>query len=419
MYEAYYRLREKPFSLLPDPEFLMLGRKHSMALSMLQYGLTNQAGFTVISGEVGCGKTTLIRHLLNVVDDDVTVGLISDTNQYQGELLRRILLAFGQDFNLETRTGLFDRFTEFLIEEFAQGRRTVLIVDEAQNLDASTLEELRTLSNINADKSQILQLILVGQPELRETLKRSEMRQFAQRIAVDYHIQPLDLDETAAYIAHRLRVAGGDPETFAPAAVRLVHKHSAGVPRLINVLCDTALVYGFGAYKEVINDDLMNEVIEDKAKSGLFAHTTVGAVPVDDQDRQAANEERRRTRLADGSDPMSIAIDLERTEPLAYIHQGSHVACNQAYADLFGFEDTTQVDGVTVVDLIAPEDRNLVRAVLERPGAAGSVSLNGLGIDRGVFPVEIEFSPASIEGEHCTRVRAKKIDVQAVLSGRG
>ncbi len=130
MYESYYKLTEKPFSLLPDPDFVMLGRKHRMALAMLQYGSDQPSlAFTVISGEVGCGKTTLIRHLLNVVGDEVTVGLISDTNQYQGELLRRIMLAFSQDFSMATRTGLFDRFTEFLIEEFAAGRRTVLIID--------------------------------------------------------------------------------------------------------------------------------------------------------------------------------------------------------------------------------------------------------------------------------------------------
>jgi len=169
----------------------------------------------------------------------------------------------------------------------------------------------------------------------------------------------------------------------------------------------------------VINGDLMSEVIEDKAKSGLFAQAVAGVSSVDGPERRAANEAQREPTLPDSSEPMSIAIDLERTEPLAYVHGGSHVACNHAYAELFGFEDATQVGAVTVLDLIAPEDRSLLRAVLERPEAAGTVSLNGLGVDRGVFPLEVEFSPTSVGGEPCTRLRAKKIDVQAVLSGRG
>ena len=196
MYEAFYGLTEKPFSLLPDPGFLFLGRQHSMAFSMLEYGMLNRAGFTVITGDIGCGKTTLIRHLLNQLDEGVNVGLISNAHEQIDELLRWVLLAFRLDYKANMQIELFDTFTKFLIDQYAKGRRTVLIVDEAQNLRANTLEELRMLSNINADKDLLLQLVLVGQPALRRLLRQPELAQFAQRVLVDFHIQPLSEKET-------------------------------------------------------------------------------------------------------------------------------------------------------------------------------------------------------------------------------
>lgn len=208
MYEAFFGFKEKPFSLLPDPSFLYLGKRHSMALTMLQYGLMNQAGFTVIAGEIGCGKTTLIRHLLNNIDQDVTVGLISNTQREIGELLQWVLFAFNLEYRDKAKVELYETFVNFIIAEYSKNRRTVLIIDEAQNMASQTLEELRMLSNINADKHQVLQLILVGQPELRETLRRPELVQFAQRIAVDYYLNHLDLEETREYIYHRIKVAG-------------------------------------------------------------------------------------------------------------------------------------------------------------------------------------------------------------------
>jgi type II secretory pathway predicted ATPase ExeA len=243
MYESFYKLKEKPFTLLPDPGFLYLSDKHRMALTLLEYGLTNHAGFTVISGEIGAGKTTLIRHLLNNVDQEFTVGLISNTHRSFGELLQWVLLAFNLEHKDMSKVEMHQRFVEFIIDEYAHNRRTVLIVDEAQNMDAETLEELRMLSNINADKDQALQVVLSGQRELRETLRSPELVQFAQRIAVDYHLDALSESETAGYIRHRLEVAGGDPDIFTARACAAIHRYSNGVPRLINLLCDTALVY--------------------------------------------------------------------------------------------------------------------------------------------------------------------------------
>jgi general secretion pathway protein A len=271
MYEAFFGFKEKPFSLLPDPGFLYLGKRHSMALTMLQYGLMNQAGFTVIAGEVGCGKTTLIRYLLNHIDQDITVGLISNTQREIGELLQWVLFAFNLEYRHKAKVELYETFVNFIIDEYARKKRTVLIIDEAQNMSSQTLEELRMLSNINADKHQVLQLILVGQPELRNTLRRPELVQFAQRIAVDYYLNHLDSEETREYIYHRITVAGGDNSLFTSEACELVYEASNGIPRLINTICDTAFVYALAEQKEAIDTKLMKEVIREKFESTLFS----------------------------------------------------------------------------------------------------------------------------------------------------
>jgi len=272
MYEAFYGFREKPFSILPDPSFLYLSPKHSTALALLEYGLMNQAGFNVITGEIGTGKTTLIRYLLSQMDRDMTVGLISNTHRSFGELLQWILFAFNLEHRGKQKVEMFQDFLDFLLREYSQNRRTVLIVDEAQNMPTDTLEELRMLSNVNADKDQVLQLILVGQAQLRETLRRPDMEQFAQRIVVDYHLEPLDRQETVAYIRHRIAVAGGhDPQLFDDGACDAVYDHSHGVPRLINLLCDTALVYGFGAQQLRIDAHTVSDVAHDKYKGGIYS----------------------------------------------------------------------------------------------------------------------------------------------------
>ena len=175
-YEALYQLREKPFAILPDPGYLYFGERHTLAYTVLEYGVVHGAGFTVITGEVGCGKTTLIRHLLDSIEQDVTVGLIFNTRQDIGELLKWVLLAFDQPYDANDKVALFDQLQRLLINEYAQGRRTVLIIDEAQNLGISTLEELRMLSHINADRDQLLQMVLVGQPQLKHLLSRPRKR---------------------------------------------------------------------------------------------------------------------------------------------------------------------------------------------------------------------------------------------------
>ena len=238
MYEQHYGFTEAPFALLPDPSFLYMSKDHSMALTLLRYSIMNKQGFTVISGEVGSGKTTLINRILDELDQDITAGLINFTHNAFGELSEWVLMAFGLDYRNKSKVEIYDDFVNYLIEQYRNGQRVVLIIDEAQNMDARTLEELRMLTNVNAQKEYLLHLIIVGQPELRATLQTPELRQLAQRVSVFYHIGQLTLTETLAYISHRISVAGGNPELFTPEAVQLIWSEAKGVPRVINTLCD-------------------------------------------------------------------------------------------------------------------------------------------------------------------------------------
>jgi len=269
MYEAYYGFREKPFSLIPDPSFLYLSHSHKMALTLLEYGLTQQTGFVVITGEVGSGKTTLVRRLLNTVEDEIHIGLITNPHHSFGELLQWICLAFDLEYEGKTKVQLYQRFVDFLIEQYASGRRTILMIDESQNLDVGTLEELRMLSNVNSEKDFLLQLVMVGQPELLEKLQRPDLRQFVQRIGVDYHLSPLNCRDTVEYIRHRIVVAGGDRDLFDDYACGAVHYYSGGIPRLINVLCDLTLVYGYAEDTPRVDIDTVLEVAKARASTML------------------------------------------------------------------------------------------------------------------------------------------------------
>jgi len=270
MYEAFYGLREKPFSIQPDPEFLFMSKRHRLAFTMLEYGIQNRVGFSVICGEIGCGKTTLVRKLLETLDESVTVGLVYNTHAEIADLLEWIMLSFGQPYSNMTQVERYDRFQQFLLAEYSARRRVVLIVDEAQNLHAGALESLRMLSNINADKDQLLQIVLVGQPQLRALLNRPDLHQFTQRIGVEFFVPPLGHNEVALYVRHRLRVAGCERELFCDGAIARIAEASKGVPRSINILCDTALVYGFSADAQEIDAALIDEVLQDRREYGIL-----------------------------------------------------------------------------------------------------------------------------------------------------
>jgi general secretion pathway protein A len=269
MYEAFYGLREKPFSILPDPDLIYWCQNHRLAFAMLEFGVMNSAGFTVITGEIGCGKTTLIRYLLRKLDSHVTACVISNTPRTQDELLPWVLMSLNQPFEA-SHPALFKQFRQFLYDQSARGRRTILIIDEAQNLASGALEELRMLSNVNTDKQQFLQIILVGQPQLKELLRAPQLLQFAQRVSSDFHLRPLNGREVSEYIDFRLRTVGARSELFTDDACRIIADTSRGIPRTINILCDTALVYGFAAEVGSITAELVDTVIQNKAQFGVL-----------------------------------------------------------------------------------------------------------------------------------------------------
>ncbi len=278
MYESFYNFKQKPFSLLPDSDFLYLGGRHLEALSLLEYGLIQGASIVLITGGIGCGKTTLVRHLIKNQDLDMVVGNITNTHQSFGELLKWVMLAFDLEFRDRDKVELYRDLMDFLRTQYHQGKRVTLIIDEAQNLSMEALEELRMLSNINVDKEQMLQIILVGQPELRDVLRRPELHQLAQRVSVDYYLDTMDPNETFEYIRHRVAIAGGDENLFDIEAVKEIYEASKGVPRLTNTICDTALVYGYAEQAKTIGPGIIKEVVRDK-NEGLILPLQNDAAP--------------------------------------------------------------------------------------------------------------------------------------------
>ena len=265
IYADYFGLKARPFSLLPESESLFWSVNHSQAYAMLEYGLASLAPITLITGEVGAGKTTLIRYLLRNAPHDLRIGLVSDAHGQQGRLLHWILTSFGQSVKSRTPyVDLFARFETLLRAEHAAGRHTVLIFDEAQNLSARMLEELRCYTNLNNEREELLQLILVGQPELRDIVRRPGMMQFAQRVSSEFHLSGMPADAVPDYIAHRLRVAGASHEIFTADACEEVFEVSRGLPRVINQVCDYALVYAFAQELRQVDRQMICQVVADR-----------------------------------------------------------------------------------------------------------------------------------------------------------
>ena len=264
MYTTFFGLTCNPFQLTPDPEFLFLGKDHKKALTYVTYGISAGTGFILVTGEVGTGKTTLLRKILKELNKDIKVARVNNTLVSSEQLIAMISDDFGIETQGKDKTRLLRELTDFIISQYAQGFRTTLIIDEAQNLSPELLEEVRLLSNLETDKNKLLQIILAGQPELKQTLAVPKLRQLRQRISISCHINPLGRDEIEEYIFHRLGIAGNrSAVTFLEGAVDLLHDATHGVPRLINIFCDFLLLAAFSEGTKKISVDLVKEIAQD------------------------------------------------------------------------------------------------------------------------------------------------------------
>lgn len=264
MYKAFFNLTKRPFDLLPDPDFLFMSSSHKKALSYLDYGIKERAGFILLTGEVGSGKTTLIRDLIKKNHANVVLSKIFNTKVDSEQLIAMINDDFGLPVRNKDKITLLRELNVFLIEQFVKGNQPVLIIDEAQNLDHNLLEEIRMLSNLETDNAKLLQIILVGQPELRKTLASESLLQLRQRISINCSIQPLSQAEIARYILHRLEKAGDrNAAVFAPESIDIIFAYSRGIPRLINIICDFILLAAFSEGTRTVDAALVRDIVGD------------------------------------------------------------------------------------------------------------------------------------------------------------
>jgi general secretion pathway protein A len=278
MYLAFYNLRENPFNVTSDPSFLYLSPTHTEALDHLRYGIEQRKGFLAITGEIGSGKTTLCRALINRLDASVKVALILNSVLPETQLLEAITDDFGITPGKRTKGALIRTINKFLLDQVSRGNNAVLIIDEAQNMRASTLETVRMLSNLETEKEKLLQIVLVGQPQLRDKLNAPGLEQLRQRIAVRFHVRALSRAEVAGYIRHRLKVAGSNGDLlFEEKAIDAICDYSRGIPRLINVLVDRALLKGFVREAFVIDVDNVRQCI--KELEGVAGEPVTGEAP--------------------------------------------------------------------------------------------------------------------------------------------
>ena len=264
MYKSYFNLTKKPFDLLPNPEFIYLSKSHKRVLSYLDYGIKERAGFILLTGDVGSGKTTIIRDLINKKHDKIVLAKIFNTRVNSDQLISMINDDFGLPVQGKDKIELLRDLNTFLISQYAKGNQPMLIIDEAQNLNSKLLEEVRMLSNLETDDAKLLQIILVGQPELRETLKRPGMRQLRQRLSINCHLQPLSSSEIEDYILHRLEIAGDrSAVVFDSEALRIIYKYSRGIPRLINIICDFLMLSACAEETRQLDGNMVQDIIAD------------------------------------------------------------------------------------------------------------------------------------------------------------
>ena len=309
MYTSFYGLKEKPFDLSPNPAYLFWSRGHENAYTHLEYAIAENKGFGVITGEVGSGKTTLINHLISNLPSHLHLALINNPDVSPVQLLKMICNEYELDITGDDKTSLLESIYNFLLQIYANQQRALLIIDEAQNLPTETIEEIRLLSNLETEKEHLIQIILVGQPELKEKLQRRSLRQFTQRVTVHAHLGTLTLNDVSRYIKHRLKVAGGNnPDLFTKEAIKALHVYANGIPRLLNIFCDTALVYGFADELENIDRAVIDQVMAERKSGGILP---VGQPAAPENTQETISEKKTM-------DKNSLTVLEERLRSLGY-----------------------------------------------------------------------------------------------------
>ena len=341
MYTSFFGLTCNPFQLTPDPEFLFLGKDHKKALTYLNYGISAGTGFILVTGEVGTGKTTLIRRILKELNKDIKVARVNNTLVSSEQLVAMICDDFGIETLGKDKTRMLRDLTDFIISQYARGLRTTLIIDEAQNLSPELLEEVRLLSNLETDKSKLLQIILAGQPELKQALAVPKLRQLRQRISISCHINPLGRNETEEYILHRLGIAGNrNAVTFLDGAVDLLHDATRGIPRLINIFCDFLLLAAFSEGTKDISVALVKEI----------------AVDIDSENRYWKDIELEKEQETDPKVLKSVFMRLDAIESVMHGSLVSRADIDELNIKIDHLESTV----ANVMDKTSPEPQGKV-----------------------------------------------------------
>ncbi len=362
MYTEFFGLSAKPFELLPNPKFLYLSKGHRKALSYLKYGVQEHAGFTLLTGEVGSGKTTLLRDIINKIGADTTLSMIFNTRVDGQQLIGMINEDFGLDVDGKDKVTLLRDLNDFLLAECTSGRQPIIIIDEAQNLSTDALEEIRLLSNLEADSFKLVQIILVGQPELKQLIAKPSLRQLRQRISISCHLYPLNREETEEYVYHRLATVGSrDCIVFKDGVFDMIYRFSGGIPRLINLICDFLLLSAFVEESKEIDIELVKDAVNELSFEEMqipltnvdnnSASVVTPVVPASLDDRLAQIEENYAKLNASRSEKEAI---LERLSS-----QGSilEYLINQQQSQFSQFEDqlkkiSSQIDRLRQMILV-------------------------------------------------------------------